>query len=126
MIKVKELAFVGYPVTDLARARSFYEGVLGLKVGTTFGEGETMWIEYDLGAGTLAITNMSGEWKPTNDGPAAALEVENFAEAIAELKAAEVTITMGPYESPVCWMALIRDPDGNTLCIHRRHDHPAS
>ena len=31
MIRYKEIAFVAYPVTDVARARKFYEGVLGLK-----------------------------------------------------------------------------------------------
>jgi catechol 2,3-dioxygenase-like lactoylglutathione lyase family enzyme len=31
MITYKEIAFVAYPVTDIARARKFYEGVLGLK-----------------------------------------------------------------------------------------------
>src|SRR6059036_3286592 len=31
MIRYREIAFVAYPVTDMARARKFYEGVLGLK-----------------------------------------------------------------------------------------------
>jgi catechol 2,3-dioxygenase-like lactoylglutathione lyase family enzyme len=31
MIHYKEIAFVAYPVTDIARARKFYEGILGLK-----------------------------------------------------------------------------------------------
>jgi catechol 2,3-dioxygenase-like lactoylglutathione lyase family enzyme len=31
MIKVSEIAFVAYPVTDKQRARDFYEGLLGLK-----------------------------------------------------------------------------------------------
>ena len=31
MLKVIEFAFTCYPVTDMARARAFYEGVLGLK-----------------------------------------------------------------------------------------------
>ncbi|HEX5317138.1 MAG TPA: VOC family protein, partial [Candidatus Kapabacteria bacterium] len=31
-MKVRALAFVGIPVTDMKRARAFYEGVLGLKV----------------------------------------------------------------------------------------------
>lgn len=30
-IRYKEIAFVAYPVTDVIRARKFYEGVLGLK-----------------------------------------------------------------------------------------------
>ena len=31
MIRYKEIAFIAYPVTDIPRARKFYEGVLGLK-----------------------------------------------------------------------------------------------
>ena len=31
MIRYKDIAFIAYPVIDIARARSFYEGVLGLK-----------------------------------------------------------------------------------------------
>ena len=31
-MKVRALAFVGIPVTDMNRARAFYEGVLGLKI----------------------------------------------------------------------------------------------
>ena len=49
MLTVEEIAFAFYPVTDLARARAFYEGLLGLKVGTTFAEGEKIWIEYEVG-----------------------------------------------------------------------------
>jgi predicted enzyme related to lactoylglutathione lyase len=126
MIKVREIAFSGYPVTDLKRARGFYEGLLGLKVANTFGEGEQMWIEYDIAGATLAITNMAGaQWKPSADGGSVALEVEDFDDAVRQIKEAGVPITMGPYESPVCWMVLVTDPDGNGLCIHRRHDHAA-
>jgi predicted enzyme related to lactoylglutathione lyase len=126
MIKVREIAFSGYPVTDLKRARDFYEGLLGLKVANTFGEGEQMWIEYGIAGATLAITNMAGEnWKPSPDGGSVALEVEDFDDAVRQIKEAGVPITMGPYESPVCWMVLVSDPDGNGLCIHRRHDQAA-
>lgn len=31
MINIIEIVFPCYPVTDMARARKFYEGVLGLK-----------------------------------------------------------------------------------------------
>ena len=34
MLKVTELAFACYAVTEMARARNFYEGVLGLKPTT--------------------------------------------------------------------------------------------
>ena len=31
MIRYKEIAFIAYPVTDMTRARKFYEGILDLK-----------------------------------------------------------------------------------------------
>ena len=37
-MKVIEIAFTGYPVTDLKRARQFYEGILGLKPTKVFGD----------------------------------------------------------------------------------------
>jgi predicted enzyme related to lactoylglutathione lyase len=121
MIHITAIAFTGYPVTDLPRARAFYEKLLGLKPATTFGEGAQQWIEYDLGAGTLAISNMAAEmWKPSPDGPSIALEVEDFDAAMTALKAGGARFVLEPYQSPVCNMAIISDPDGNSLIIHRR------
>jgi catechol 2,3-dioxygenase-like lactoylglutathione lyase family enzyme len=121
MINATSVAFTGYPVTDMARARAFYEGVLGLKTGDTWEHEGRHWIEYDLGPATIAITNMSPQWKPSNDGPSVALEVANFDAAIATLRAQQVKFDIEPTESPVCRLAVIRDPDGNSIAIHRRH-----
>lgn len=121
-MKVTEIAFTAYPVTDMPRARSFYEGVLGLKPGMVSGPTpEMQWVEYEIGTHTLAITNMPPDWNPNRDGGSAALEVEDFDGAIAELKAARVVFRVDPFESPICHMAVIADPDGNSLVIHRRH-----
>ncbi|MBL9192642.1 MAG: VOC family protein [Opitutaceae bacterium] len=123
MIRVKEIAFTGYPVTDMPRARAFYEGLLHLVPSTTFEHEGKSWIEYDVGASTLAITNMSDRWKPSADGPSAALEVENFDEAIAAAKAAGITFYIEPMDSSVCWLAVVADPDGNAIALHHRHAH---
>jgi predicted enzyme related to lactoylglutathione lyase len=48
------------------------------------------------------------------------LEVADFDAAIAHLKAAGVKFKMEPFPTPVCRMAMISDPDGNTICIHQR------
>ena len=122
MIKVTEIAFACYAVTDFARARAFYEDVLGLKSTMLTGEpGGMQWAEYDIGAGTLSIGSAPGMFKPSPDGCMVALEVEDFESAIADLKAAGVKFRMDPFPTPVCHMAMIFDPDGNTLCIHKRH-----
>jgi predicted enzyme related to lactoylglutathione lyase len=79
------------------------------------------WIEYELGPHTLAITNMSADWKPSPNGGGAALEVEDFDSAITCLKNKGVKFYAEPFASPVCRMALISDPDGNSICIHKRN-----
>jgi predicted enzyme related to lactoylglutathione lyase len=119
-MKVTEIAFSSYPVTDMARARAFYEGVLGLAVTSESNMGEQgYWIEYDIGAGTLGIGCAPG-WKPSCDGCTVALEVEDFDQAVAALKAAGTPFRMGPFETPICHMAMVSDPDGNTLIMHKR------
>jgi predicted enzyme related to lactoylglutathione lyase len=122
MIRIKEIAFTGYPVTDIERARKFYEGLLHLKPTVQFEHGGKHWIEYDVGPATLAISNMSGEqWKPSANGPSVALEVEEFEAAINALRAAGVVFLIEPMDSGVCRMAIVTDPDGNSLVFHQRH-----
>ena len=121
MIKIKEIAYTGYPVTDVVRARKFYEGVLGLKTSHQFEHDGKHWIEYEIGPATLAISNMSGEnWKPSPDGPVVALEVEDFDATVNALRDAQVVFALEPMDTGVCRMAFILDPDGNSLAIHRR------
>lgn len=120
-MRVLEFAFTGYPVTDLARARKFYEEVLGLKASDVWEEGPgKAWVEYQVGPHTLAISNMEPDWAPCDDGPSVAFEVENFETSIAELKAAGVKFYKEPFETPVCRIAVIADPDTNAITIHKR------
>jgi catechol 2,3-dioxygenase-like lactoylglutathione lyase family enzyme len=48
------------------------------------------------------------------------LEVDDFDAAVAELRAANVPFKVGPLETPVCHMAFVSDPDGNSVGIHKR------
>ena len=114
-MKIKKIAFVGIPVTDMERARAFYEDVLGLQPHPEM-TGQH-WTEYSIGDGTLAIACVGEQWKPANEGTSAALEVENLEEAIARFE--ERKIAYDKVDSPVCRMAIIQDPDGNKLIIHK-------
>jgi predicted enzyme related to lactoylglutathione lyase len=116
-MKIKAIGFVGIPVTDLKRAREFYEGVLGLKVSDEMMGGK--WIEYSLGDDTLAIASVGEQWMPSDQGTGAALEVENFEEAIKQLKDRRIPFAAEPFETPCCHMAVVQDPDGNKLIIHK-------
>ncbi|MBA2435901.1 MAG: VOC family protein [Chthoniobacterales bacterium] len=114
-MKVQAIAFVGIPVTDMKRARDFYEAVLGLQPDPEM-TGE-MWTEYSIGSGTLALGCIGDRWKPSDEGTSAALEVEDLEDAKARLK--ERKVAFEEVDSPVCRMALIQDPDGNKLIIHK-------
>ncbi|MEO5722232.1 MAG: VOC family protein [Chthoniobacterales bacterium] len=114
---IKEFAFVGVPVTDLLRARAFYEGVLGLKP-TSEAEGNNL--EYDVGSGTLMIADYGERWRPATGGTLAAFEVEDVDALTARVKESGARITMEPMDSPVCRFSMVLDPDGNALMLHKR------
>lgn len=113
-----EIGFVAVPVADVARSRKFYEEILGLEKSGEFMNGQ--WIEYALGKDTVAIANADKDWRPSDQGTSAALEVEDFDAAIQKLKAASVPFAAEPFETPVCHLAVVQDPDGNKLIIHKR------
>ncbi|MBL9159899.1 MAG: VOC family protein [Verrucomicrobiales bacterium] len=120
-MKITEIAFSCYPVTDMARARGFYEGVLGLAPTMVVGEPDGMqWTEYDIANGTLSIGSGAPDWAPSSSGCSVGLEVDDFDDAIAHLRGQGVVFHMEPFDTPVCRMAFILDPDGNALCIHQR------
>ena len=117
MLKVLEVAFSCYAVTNLPRARAFYEGVLGL---TPTAVTSPQWMEYEIGHHTLAIGSAPG-WSPHPDGCTVGLEVADFDAAIVHLKAHGVVFRLEPMTTPVCRMAMVFDPDGNSVCIHKRN-----
>ena len=112
-----EVAFIAIAVSDKERARKFYQDVLELKPGMTGMDGA--WVEYELGATTIGV-GCHPAWKPSRDGTTVAFEVENIDDAINKLKERNVTFDIDKSETPICWMAQFRDPDGNKLVVHQR------
>ncbi|MDE1975541.1 MAG: VOC family protein [Patescibacteria group bacterium] len=121
-MKFTSFSFASYAVTDVKRARAFYEGVLGLKATSEFEGDGYAFIEYNIGPDTLAIGMGAENFKPGKTGATVALELDgDFDAAMKELKAKEVKFLMDePYDGPPCNMMLIEDPDGNQIMIHRR------
>ncbi len=119
-MKFTEIAFTVYGVTDLKRARAFYEETLGLKPTQAYVKGDLGMIEYDIGPGTLAIGAGAPQFKPAGGGGVAALEVDDFAAAVQRLRERGVKFMAEPHETPVCHLLTVADPDGNLLLIHRR------
>jgi predicted enzyme related to lactoylglutathione lyase len=112
-----EVAFIAIAVSDKERARKFYQETLELTPATTAMDGA--WVEYELGATTIGVGSHPA-WKPSRDGTTVAFEVQDFDDALAKLKSRGVKFDSDKTETPVCWMAQFRDPDGNKLVIHKR------
>ncbi len=96
-IQVKEIAFVFHSVTDVARARKFYEELLGLEISsqTEFTPGQ-WWVEYDIAGQALAISNAV----PGKPSAALALEVADLDATLqAAVKAAGVTLDATSWNS---------------------------
>lgn len=120
MITVERTDFVSVPVTDLDRARLFYGDTLGLPLVS----GDDAWPEYQLGE-NLSLYLID----PTNIGQTftaphssqIALRVADVAAARASLEQAGIEFDAETLDTGVCHMAFFRDPDGNSLMLHRRY-----
>ena len=111
------------PVKDLARARAFYEGKLGLK---PIGLKPDGMFTYDCAGATLALFPKEGGTKA--DHTAVSFRVADIAASIVELERAGVTFE--DYDFPglktvghVCVLgaekaAWFLDTEGNILCLH--------
>ena len=116
---IKDVAFIAIAVSDHKRAREFYEQTLELKPDSN--PGDFPWIEYTLGGTTIGV-GCHPAWQPSRDGTTVAFEVDDIDAAIAKLTGRGVTFDMPKSETPVCWMAQFRDPDGNKLVLHKRKE----
>ncbi len=114
---INEIAFVGVPVTDIPRARAFYEDVLGLKPS---GDTSGSWIEYEVGNCTFGMGNYGDQWKPSAGGTMVSFECDDLDAMVAKVKKAGVTVKMEIMDTPVCCFTIVDDPDGNSVMLHKR------
>jgi len=118
-MQVEHVDFLSVLTQDLARAREFYVGTLGLAVET---EGESD-LELSCGQVTLDVFDPSSIGQPFAPSPAGvALRVPDVDAARAELEAKGVVFDGDTITTSVCKQAWFKDPDGNALMLHRRFD----
>ncbi len=116
-MRVEQVDFISIPTRDVGRAIAWYRDVLGLP-------------ESDVSDGELETPNVTlSFWEPEcEDLPFVAntagfaLRVADVGEARAELVAKGVEFIAETWDSGVCHFAACRDPDGNTVILHRRYE----
>jgi len=113
-MSVKHIAFTSYPVKDIERARKFYEGALGLKRGG--GDSQGQWVEYYLDNGCFAVTTF---FQGTGNG--IGFEVDDVDAMEKKLLASGGKSKKAAFDTGVCRMAVLHDPDGNVLMLHKKN-----
>jgi catechol 2,3-dioxygenase-like lactoylglutathione lyase family enzyme len=117
-MQVEQVDFVSVLTQDIARAKQFYGGTLGLPIET---EGEND-MEFTLGQVTLDVFDPASagqQFAPSSAG--IAIRVPDVAAAREELEAKGVQFDGEIVDTGVCHFAFFQDPDGNKLMLHRRY-----
>jgi predicted enzyme related to lactoylglutathione lyase len=116
--KITGMDLGGYMVKDAARAIAFYRNVLGLEPVLLYPENRGA--EYELPDGTtFGLWGGGGKVMPFQPSNGILFAVDDLAAAVAAVKAAGVKVIMET-ETPVCFMAMINDTEGNTVTLHKR------
>lgn len=118
MIEITQYLHTGLIVSDLARARAFYEGLLGLTPDPRRPEKDFPGVWYDIGANQIHLMQVDNPYadikRPAHGGRDIhlAMHVKNLDNVIAALDAAGIAYTrsMSGRAALFC-----RDPDGNAL-----------
>jgi catechol 2,3-dioxygenase-like lactoylglutathione lyase family enzyme len=118
--EVQRTDFVGVNVTDRGRSSAFYGDVLGLRRNPLSSD---EWPEFETGnVGFLLSTpeqKGGGEYAPEYS---VALRVPDVGEAMERLGERGIEFEFPEvFDSSVCHMAFFKDPDGNSLILHRRY-----
>ena len=121
-MKIRGVDFVVNYVPDLEEAVSFYRDALDLEL-TLYKPGWN-WAEFSIPPVTLVLfgTYAGAPLSNGRGGTGFSLAVEDLDEAIEELGRKGVPVEWGPHELSTCRVAMIADPGGNPIFVHRRRD----
>lgn len=123
-MNVTGVDFVAVPTQDYERADAFYGDVLGLERSKQWGDMPAR--EYETGSLTIAVMQSDAFGQEFARGAGMiALQVDDVAQARADLEAKGVEFGQDTLDSGLCHMAFFRDPDGNNLVLHHRYAPPA-
>jgi methylmalonyl-CoA/ethylmalonyl-CoA epimerase len=115
-VHLSDIGQVAVTVRDIARAKNFYQNILGMQF--LFEAGTMVFFQ----CGTIRL--MIGESKKpaTNDGTILYFRVHDIHAVHAALTSRGVSIVQEPHlvarmKSHDLWISFLGDPDGNTLAL---------
>ncbi|MDQ3758581.1 MAG: VOC family protein [Actinomycetota bacterium] len=120
---VQGVDFICVPTRDFAKAKVFYESVLGLEMSKQWGDMPAG--EFETGSLTIAVMQADAfqiEFAPHRFP--ISFRVDDVAARKEELEAQGVEFHTDVIDSGVCHQAIFSDPDGNALNLHHRYAPP--
>lgn len=118
-MKITKLPFFVLPVTNISRARQFYEDMLQLRASRIFEKDGDGLIDYDIAEGRLRVVCGGALYGDVKPGGMIALEADSFAEVLAHLRANKVPFEKAPVETAESQHAVVLDPDGNRIIVYK-------
>lgn len=112
------VAFIAYPVSDIARSVAFYSDVMSLPKSGLASEN---WVEFDVAGVTFGVGNFPQIGQP-GSAQSLALEVADLPALRATLSEHGVT-SSEPFDTPICSISVASDPDGNRIILHQAKSH---
>jgi len=109
-MKITDIAFIAYAVSDMKKSRAFYEGGAqspSRTRNTTVLATQTGWNTTSLGDAGIGCALGCGSPRPKRFGGS---RDRRFEQALETVKAKNISIVMGPHEFPSCRMVVIAEP----------------
>ncbi len=114
-MQAERVDFITVPTRDPARSIAFYPETLGLPLDPNNPD--------EVAAGQVTLSF----WNPESDGLEFSPSIGGFAIRVADVEAAKQELKekgvefVGEDDTGVCHMAVLLDPDGNAVILHRRY-----
>ena len=121
MSAVNPVNWFEIPVNDLARAKSFYESILGVELTQSeMGPNKMAWFPMELGAAGAAGTLIKGDaYSPSQDGTLVYLHVDEIEVTLGKIndsggKTLMPRMSIGQHG----FIAQFEDSEGNRVALH--------
>ncbi|HEY1654237.1 MAG TPA: VOC family protein [Candidatus Tumulicola sp.] len=115
--RITGLDLSAYMVKDAPRAIAFYRDVLGLEPTKIYPDAAGA--EYEFADGTTFGLWSGGDMMPFQPNNGNLFAVDDIDAAVAAVKARGIDVLM-EHETPVCFLAMIMDTEGNSVTLHKR------
>jgi catechol 2,3-dioxygenase-like lactoylglutathione lyase family enzyme len=112
---IERVDFFNIATRDAEKARAWYRDVLGLSVDPNNPD--------ELTAGQVTLTF----WEPEQEGIEFKPDIAGFAVRVPDVDEAKAAVEaqgaecVGSGDTGLCKMAVVLDPDGNAVILHRRY-----